>query len=255
MKLDKIRVGLWGVGRHAERRLLPAIRGCKHAMLSSVHTRDIEVGDKISEQFGCVYHANVSEFLEDPNTDAIIISTPTGMHQSHALRALSSGKHILVEKPFTHSGKATVELYSLAHQKNLIAMEGLMYLFHPQFQGLVSTVNSGSLGSIRSVSIKFGLPGVIANTFRAQRKLGGGATLDMLCYPLSLAYQICAAPPILVASEVIETQNSDVDFGTLTTANVSASDSFGQVVSNLDILDMLDEPARELKSKDAGAFS
>jgi len=49
--------------------------------------------------------------------------------------------------------------------------------------------------------------------------------------------------------------NSDVDFGTLTTANVSASDSFGQVVSNLDILDMLDEPARELKSKDAGAFS
>ena len=213
MKSHKLKIGLWGVGRHAERRLLPAIRGCKHAMLSSIHTRDIEIGSRISEQFDCVYHADVSEFLEDPNTDAVIICTPTGAHQSHALRALSSGKHILVEKPFTHSGKATVELYSLARQKNLIAMEGLMYLFHPQFQGLLDAVKSGSLGSIRSVSIRFGLPGVIANTFRAQRKLGGGATLDMLCYPLSLAYQICTNPPILVASEVIQSQNSDVDSG------------------------------------------
>ena len=213
MKSDKIRIGLWGVGRHAERRLLPAIRGCKHAMLSSVHTRDIKIGDQISEKFGCVYHSDVSEFLKDPNTDAVIICTPTGAHQSHALHALSSGKHILVEKPFTHSGKATVELYSLARQKNLIAMEGLMYLFHPQFQGLINAVKSGSLGSIRSVSIKFGLPGVIANTFRAQRKLGGGATLDMLCYPLSLGYQICTTPPILIASGVIETQPSDIDTG------------------------------------------
>jgi hypothetical protein len=35
----------------------------------------------------------------------------------------------------------------------------------------------------------------------------------MLCYPLSLAYHLCTNPPILVASEVIEAQNSDVDFG------------------------------------------
>ena len=213
MKSDKMRIGLWGVGRHAERRLLPAFRGCENAMLSSVHTRDIEIGGRISEQFDCVYHADVSEFLEDPNIDAVVICTPTGLHHSHALRALSSGKHILVEKPFTHSGKTTVELYALAHQKNLIAMDGLMYLFHPQFQGLVDSVKSGSLGSIRSASIRFGLPGVSANTFRSKRELGGGASLDMLCYPLSLAYQICTTPPILVASEVIKTQNSDVDSG------------------------------------------
>ena len=213
MKSDKMRIGLWGVGRHAERRLLPAFRGCENAMLSSVHTRDIEIGGRISEQFDCVYHADVSEFLEDPNIDAVVICTPTGLHHSHALRALSSGKHILVEKPFTHSGKTTVELYALAHQKNLIVMDGLMYLFHPQFQGLVDTVESGSLGSIRSVSIRFGLPGVTANTFRSQRELGGGASLDMLCYPLSLAYQICTTPPTLVASEVIQSRNSDVDSG------------------------------------------
>jgi hypothetical protein len=46
----------------------------------------------------------------------------------------------------------------------------------------------------------------------------------------------------------------DSDFGTLTTANTTATDAFGQVVSDLDILDMLDEPARELAVRDAGAL-
>lgn len=213
MKSDKIRIGLWGVGRHAERRLLPALRGCKHAVLTSIHTRENKIGDHVAKKFSCIYHSDISEFLEDPNIDAVIICTPTGMHHSHALLALSAGKHILVEKPFTHSDNATVELYSLARQKNLIAMEGLMYLFHPQFQSLINVVRSGSLGLIRSVSIKFGFPEVVANTFRTQKELGGGATLDMLCYPLSLGYQICTTPPILVASGVIKTQPSDIDSG------------------------------------------
>jgi hypothetical protein len=41
----------------------------------------------------------------------------------------------------------------------------------------------------------------------------------------------------------------------LTTANTTATDAFGEVVTDLDILDMLDEPVRELKTRDAGAFS
>ena len=48
MKSDKIRIGLWGVGRHAERRLLPALRGCKHAVLTSIHTRENKIGDHVA---------------------------------------------------------------------------------------------------------------------------------------------------------------------------------------------------------------
>ncbi|MDG2258407.1 MAG: Gfo/Idh/MocA family oxidoreductase [Paracoccaceae bacterium] len=213
MKSDKVRVGLWGLGRHAERRLLPAFRKCKNAVLASVHTRDSETGSRIAKQYDCIFRADVSKFLEDQHLDAVIICTPTGLHYTHGLHALSAGKHILVEKPFTHSGDSTEELFALARRKNLVAMDGLMYLFHPQFLGLKNTIISGSLGAVRSISIRFGMPGIIESTFRTQKTLGGGASLDMLCYPLSLVYQLCPTPPILLESDIMGTQNSDIDIG------------------------------------------
>lgn len=213
MKLGKVKIGLWGIGRHAERRLCPAFKYSKNAVLASVHTRDDGVGSQISKKYDCVYHDTIHKFLEDPNIDAVIISTPTGLHQAHGLQALSSSKHILVEKPFTHSGDKTNQVYALARQKKLIAMDGLMYLFHPQFQALKNEIKSGSLGSIRSISVRFGIPDIIDNTFRSQKNLGGGASLDMLCYPLSLAYQLTSVPPILLNSDIIETQASDLDIG------------------------------------------
>ena len=213
MKSDKVRIGLWGVGRHAQRRLLPSFVGCKNAVISSVHTRDSKIGGQISTQYGCTYRASLSDFLADPKIDAVIICTPTGLHQTHGLQALASGKHVLIEKPFTHSKETTVELYAMARQNRLISMDGLMYLFHPQFSRLKEVVCSGSLGSIRSMSLRFGMPGIIENTFRSQKKLGGGASLDMLCYPLSLAYRLCPTPPILIDSEIIKANNSDVDIG------------------------------------------
>jgi predicted dehydrogenase len=213
MKSDKVRIGLWGVGRHAERRLLPAFRGCEHATLASVHTRGGESGRKICEQYACGYQADVSDFLEDQEIDAVIICTPTGLHETHGIQALSSGKHVLIEKPFTHSRESTAGLYALARKSNLVAMDGLMYLFHPQFLRLKRTVMSGSLGTIRSISVRFGMPGILENTFRSKKNLGGGASLDMLCYPLSLAYQLCPTPPILLESKIIESHDSSVDIG------------------------------------------
>lgn len=213
MKIHKVRIGLWGVGRHAQRRLLPSLASCKNAVISSIHTRDSKIGNKIATQYGCIYQTCLFEFLEDQEIDAVIICTPTGLHYKHGLKALSSGKHVLIEKPFTHSEEATVELYAMARRNGLIAMDGLMYLFHPQFRHLKKIVCSGSLGSIRSMSLRFGMPSTIENTFRSQKKLGGGASLDMLCYPLSLAYQLCPTLPILVDSEVVKSSNSDVDVG------------------------------------------
>jgi len=77
---------------------------------------------------------------------------------------------------------------------------------------------------------------VVATTF-----IGDGSALTGLPLPDELDQSLFVAV--------------DSDFGLLTTANTTATDAFGEVVSDLDILDMLDEPARELKTRDAGAFS
>ena len=51
--------------------------------------------------------------------DIIVIATPVDTHYKFAKKALESGKHIWVEKPFTSSSAQAEDLLELAERKNL----------------------------------------------------------------------------------------------------------------------------------------
>ncbi len=44
-------------------------------------------------------YPDVDSLLADADVHAILVATPTAMHQEHATQALRSGRHVLVEKP------------------------------------------------------------------------------------------------------------------------------------------------------------
>jgi len=211
MSLSSLPVALWGIGRHATRRLLPAIKQSKSLQLVGVCTRNIDLGQTTATNMQCDYYATSEAMLSDERIKAIIVSTPTGLHEQHGLAVLSAGKHLLCEKPFAHSYQATVDLFELASKNGLRAVSALMYKYHPQFQRLKSLVQQGELGELRALSIKFGMPALNTNTFRDDPMMGGGAALDITCYPLSLAYQLLPRPPILRASSVMIRDNANTD--------------------------------------------
>src|SRR5580698_5683869 len=56
---------------------------------------------------------SVDEAFSDPNIDLIVVATPNDSHFDLASRALESGKHVVVDKPFTPTfehGRALVNL-------------------------------------------------------------------------------------------------------------------------------------------------
>lgn len=72
-----------------------------------------------------------------------------------------------------------------------------MYKFHPQFLALERMIAEGAVGEVKTVSIKFGIPPLAAETFRNNPQLGGGALLDLSCYLLSAAYRLLPERPDL----------------------------------------------------------
>ncbi len=46
---------------------------------------------------------DVDEVIQDPEIEAVVIATPVATHFNIAVQALSSGKHIFVEKPMARS--------------------------------------------------------------------------------------------------------------------------------------------------------
>ncbi len=55
------------------------------------------------------------ELLSDPQIDAIAICTPVHTHYPLARAALEAGKHVLLEKPLTHSLETSQALVDLAN--------------------------------------------------------------------------------------------------------------------------------------------
>jgi hypothetical protein len=152
--------------------------------LYGVCSRDKEVVENCAKQWECHAWTIQSLMLEDPNVDVIYISTPIGLHAEHIKLALNANKHVWCEKPFTSTIKDTKYLINLSRKKKLSICESYMFLYHPQFEQIYNILEQKQLGEIISVNCRFGIPNLAKPGFRNNPSLGGGAFLDVGCYPL-----------------------------------------------------------------------
>lgn len=96
---DPISFGLIGAGVAAEThaRELRHVRG---ASLRAVFARDAEKAAAFAAAFKVPKaYSSIAAFLADPEIDAVIITTPNGLHLDYAVAAARAGKHVVVEKP------------------------------------------------------------------------------------------------------------------------------------------------------------
>jgi predicted dehydrogenase len=90
--------------------------------------------------------------LDDPRTDAVILSTPISTHHELGKRCLEAGKHVLVEKPLATTREGADELIELALERDLALMCGHTFLFSPPVRRVRSYIESGELGKIHFVT-------------------------------------------------------------------------------------------------------
>lgn len=76
----------------------------------------------------------VEKVLRDPEIHAVAIATPIETHFEVIREALLAGKHVLVEKPLTHSSRSAEEVLSLAESQRLVLMAGHVFQFSPAVQ-------------------------------------------------------------------------------------------------------------------------
>ncbi len=191
--MDKIRIGVLGCSAIAGRSVIPAIMAHPGFELSLVASRSEEKGREFSERFG-VRHCSYDDLLGGDLVDAVYVSLPVGLHFEWGMRVIESGKHLLMEKTFTHSLSTAEQVISLARSKNRIAMEALMYVHHPLLEMVSKMVAGGEIGELRSIDAVFGFPHLPAGDIRYRKDLGGGAILDSLVYPLSLCLHMMGEP-------------------------------------------------------------
>jgi len=94
---------------------------------------------------------NVEDIFNNPEIEAVVISTPVETHYDLAIKALNAGKHILVEKPMATTSDEVNAIHKLATDKNLVAMVGHTFLFNNTVRTIKKLIDDGELGEIRYI--------------------------------------------------------------------------------------------------------
>jgi len=105
-------------------------------------------------------YKNPEDLIKSKDVDVVAVVTPVFAHYEMALKALESGKHIFVEKPFTATKTQAEKLVEVAAKKNLKIMVDHTFLFTGAVKKMKELIDSGELGKLYfydSVRVNLGL--------------------------------------------------------------------------------------------------
>lgn len=100
------------------------------------------------------------ELIKAPDVDVVAIVTPVSSHFELAHMALSNGKHIFIEKPFTTCVAQAEQLIELADRKKLKIMVDHTFLFTGAVKKIKELIDDGILGDLYyfdSIRVNLGL--------------------------------------------------------------------------------------------------
>jgi len=102
----------------------------------------------MKQKFPSVILSNDCEKTLTGNSDLVVIATPVATHYPIAKKALLSGKHIWVEKPFTANVAEAEELIEIAESKNLNIFVDHTFIYNGAVIKMKELVDKGELGNI-----------------------------------------------------------------------------------------------------------
>ena len=123
-------------------------------------------------------YTDLNEFLNDKETELVVVVTPHNTHKDLAIASLNSGKNVVVEKPMCIKLKDADEMIETAEKKNL-----MLTVFHNRrwdgdFLAIEKVVKSQEIGKIFNIEIFFGGYGMPREWWRSEKEISGGIFYD-----------------------------------------------------------------------------
>ena len=144
--MDKVRVGVIGCGRIAERRHVPEYHSHGRAELYGYFDSRRESAEKLSAAYGGRVFRSAEELLADPQIDAVSICAANNVHAELSIQALNAGKHVLVEKPMAMKVEDCERMLEAAREAGKLLMVGQNQRFNTGHQRAKELIEQGIIG-------------------------------------------------------------------------------------------------------------
>jgi predicted dehydrogenase len=145
----------------------------------------------IATRFGVERVArNDDEVFAADDLDAVVIATPSHLHESQAIAALQGGKHVLLEKPLAIQPDAAERVVRAAEKTDKTLMVAMNNRYRPDTMALKPFATNGELGNVflaRGAWLNKKMRAVRPTWRHRLATAGGGALIDLGVQTLDLA--------------------------------------------------------------------
>ena len=227
----KIKYGIIGFGRFAERAIAPAIRRSSNSELVALQKRSATVAREKADALGIrLAFQSVDELVAHPEIDAVFIVSANALHFPETMAAAKAGKHVLVEKPMglnTREAEMMIEACSINHVKLQV---GHMVRLSPVVARMREIVASGILGPIAFARAEFMYDGRMSKrAWLLDRTVaGGGPVFDVGVHCIDTLRYVLQDEPVSVKTQLSPQPSA---LSTESTAELSLKFSMGTVAS------------------------
>lgn len=177
-----VRCAVLGTGAIAQVAHLPILSRMRGVTLAGVFDADASKAQTLADRLGVprVYRSD-EEVWADDSLDAVVIATPSHLHEQQVRSGLTAGKFVFCEKPLAvTSDEARRVLATPGADRRL--MVGMNQRFRPDATALKAFVLGGELGTVRYLRAGWlnRRVGPSRRTWRHRLAgAGGGALMDL----------------------------------------------------------------------------
>ena len=223
--------GIIGLGNMANK-FASSISEVKNSKLLGISSENFLRLKTFGDKYGIekkYRYKNYDEILNSKEINAIYISTINNTHAEIVIKAAKAKKNILCEKPIATNYDDTIKIFETLYKSDVFFLEAFAYRLHEQTKFVINKIIEGEIGELQSIESTFGFFSKKIN-YKSRLfnpDLGGGAILDVGCYPVSFSILLAnlkktgtAEPKILnVSGSICKTNVDDIAYASLVFEN------------------------------------
>ncbi len=189
-----IKIGIIGIGRMGKIHLKNLSRKIQGADLVAV-VNPGKHGQEFALNYGIKSVSDdIDTIINNPEIDAVVISSPSSTHSEYAIASAKAGKAIFCEKPIDMSLEKAKETISIISGLNVPVMIGFNQRFDKNFSKVKAEISKGKIGDLRNLHIISRDPKPPAISYIEK---SGGLFKDMTIHDFDMAR-------FIMGSEVVE---------------------------------------------------
>jgi len=240
-----MRIGLLGASRIAPTAIIDPAKTLPGAFVCAVAARDASKAEAFAQLHAIPQvFESYAALIASPDIDLVYNGLPINLHADWSTHALEAGKHVLCEKPFAMNGAEARAMQAAALASGKRIIEAFHYRYHPGFATMLGWIDTGRIGAVISIDAVFNVPiPDDATEIRRLPETGGGAMMDLGCYPLHWVLSVIRQAPVSLTARaelsrngVDERMTADLMFAGGATAHIASSMALNEsIVARLEV--------------------